>query len=59
MLNHHISTGKLNNQITQNIMTNNYIKPELEMISVYSEGTVLTVSGVKAGGEDITWGQTI
>lgn len=32
-------------------MTNNYIKPELEMISLYSEGTVLTGSG-----ENVTFG---
>jgi hypothetical protein len=34
-------------------MTNNYIKPELEMISLYSEGTILTGSG-----EDLTVGET-
>lgn len=32
-------------------MTNNYIKPEMEMISLYSEGTVLTGSG-----ENVTFG---
>lgn len=31
-------------------MTNNYIKPELEMISLYSEG-MLAASGT---GEDLT-----
>lgn len=34
-------------------MTNNYIKPELEMISLYSEGTILAGSG-----EDVTIGDT-
>lgn len=33
-------------------MNNNYIKPELEMISLYSEGTILTGSG-----EDVTIGE--
>ena len=37
-------------------MTNNYIKPELEMISLYSEGVLsASVTGV-AKGEDITLG---
>lgn len=37
-------------------MTKIYFKPELEVISVYSEGVLATSTGVEATGEGITLG---
>ena len=59
MSNHHRFASKLNNQITQNIMTNNYIKPELEILSAYSEGVLATSTTTgQSTGDDITIGET-